>query len=123
MRRVLPVILTALALAGVFSLNTLQAEPKAKEITVKEAMKEHKKGGLKDKALEGKLTDEEKTKLVEVYEGMAKAKPPKGTDESWKKFCDALVEAAKEIKAGKEGAVDKYKKAIDCGACHKEHKA
>lgn len=121
MRRVLPVILTALAVAGVFSLTTLRAEG-AKEITVKEAMKEHKKGGLKDKALEGKLTDEEKTKLVELYEGMAKAKPSKGTDESWKKFCDALVEAAKEIKAGKDGALDKYKKAIDCGACHKVHK-
>ncbi len=121
MRRVLPVILTALAVAGVFSLNSVRAETK-KEITIKEAMKEHKKDGLKDKALAGKLTDEEKTKLVELYEGMGKAKPPKGTDESWKKLCDALVEAAKEIKEGKDGALDKYKKAIDCGACHKAHK-
>jgi len=123
MRRVFPVALTVLAIAASFALSTLRADDDEKpKFTIKEAMKAHAKEKLHTKVIEGKATDEEKEKLLSLYEAMGKNKPPKGDAESWKKLTDELVAAAKDAKEGKEGAGDRLKKAVDCGACHKIHK-
>jgi len=107
----------ATLVAGAWS----RADDKAK-YSIKDVMKEHKKGALKDKVVEGKATDEEKKKLVEVYTELGKNKPPKGDEESWKKLTDAMVQAAKEVQEGKEGATDRLSKAVNCANCHKAHK-
>jgi hypothetical protein len=54
---------------------------------------------------------------------MAKNKPPKGTEDSWKKLNDALIKASKEIVEGKPNGIEDLKKAVNCGACHSAHKA
>jgi len=123
MRRVFPVALTVLAVAASFVLSTLSAaEDDKPKFTIKEAMKAHAKEKLHTKVIEGKASDEEKDKLVALYEALGKNKPPKGDADSWKTLTDELVAAAKDAKEGKEGAGDRLKKAVDCGACHKVHK-
>jgi hypothetical protein len=87
--------------------------------TIKDVMKTAHKGGLLKKVSEGKASDEEKQKLVDMYEALAASKPPKGEDESWKTKTTALVEAAK---AAQKGDTGKLKAAADCKACHTGHK-
>ena len=48
--------------------------------------------------------------------------PTKGDAESWKEKTGALVDAAKAVEEGKEGATKDLKKAMDCKACHTVHK-
>jgi hypothetical protein len=58
----------------------------------------------------------EKDQLVELMTALSKNKPPKGDAESWKKKTTALVDAAKT------GGAEAVGKAVNCGACHGEHK-
>ena len=102
-------------------ISVVIAQDKAK-YSIKDVMKEHKKGGLKDKLSDGTATAEEKKKAVEMYTEMAKNKPPKGDDDSWKKLNDSLIAAVKDVESGKDGGVDAYKKAVACKACHDNHK-
>lgn len=122
MRRVYPIAMLSLAFVTGGVISLLRAADEKPKITIKEAMKEHKKGALKDKVLDGTASADEKKKLIELYEEMGKNKPPKGDAGNWKKLCDALVKAAKEINDGKKEGVDNLKKAVNCAGCHKEHK-
>lgn len=125
MRRVYPIAVLSLAFVTGGLISVLRAADEKSEkpkYTIKEVMKEHKKGALKDKALDGTATAEEKKKLVEMYEAMGKDKPPRGDAANWKKLCDALVKAAKEVEAGKAEGVANLKKAVNCNECHKDHK-
>jgi hypothetical protein len=97
------------------------AEDKPKH-TIKEVMKACMKGGLCKKVADGKATEEEKAKLVECFEALAANKPPKGEDASWKEKTAALVAAAKDCAAGKEGAGAALGKAANCMGCHSAHK-
>jgi len=91
--------------------------------SIKDVMKHvFKKNALKDKAIAGEASDDEKKELVSLLKDMADQAPPKGSEESWKKLTGALVEAGQGVVEGKEGAVEALKKASNCGACHKEHK-
>ena len=90
--------------------------------TTKEVMKQfHGKGKLLTKILDGKGTDEDKKKILEVYEEMAKNKT-KGDADDWKKLNDAIVAAAKDVVDGKDGAIPALKKATTCSDCHTGHK-
>jgi hypothetical protein len=102
---------------------SIGAEEKEKpKITTKAVMKTCMKDGLCKKVADGKATDEEKKTLVANFEALAGNKPPKGSADSWKEKTGALVEAAKAVAAGKEGAGAKLGAAANCMACHKEHK-
>lgn len=93
--------------------------------TTKEVMKlAHGKEKLLNKVVEGKASDEEKKKLLELYEEMGKNKPKpgKGDAETWKKLNDAIITAAKDVVEGKEGSADALKKATKCGDCHSAFK-
>ena len=74
------------------------------------------------KAGDGKATKEELKKLVEGYKAMAKAKPAKGTDASWKEKMTKLVAASEGLEKGLPDAAAKFKEAVNCKACHSEHK-
>jgi surface antigen len=113
------VVLGVLAVA--FSLSS-RAEEEKKPVAIKEVMKTCMKGGLCGKVAKGKATDEEKKQLVAMFEDLAKNKPPKGEEESWKKKTAALIEAAKACAEGKEGAGEALQKAANCMACHSAHK-
>ena len=94
--------------------------------TTKEVMKlAHGKDkgmpSLLTKITDGKGTDEDKKKILELYEALAK-NPTKGDAADWKKLNDAIITAAKDVVDGKEGSVAVLKKAAACGACHNGHK-
>lgn len=104
--------LIASVLLGALILPAMAAEPK---MTIKEVMGLHKQK-LHVKFQDGTATPAETAKLLEAYEEMAKNKPPKGDDASWKSLNDALIAA---VKANDK---DAFKKAVACGACHGPHK-
>ncbi|GBD35504.1 hypothetical protein HRbin36_00616 [bacterium HR36] len=101
--------------------NALSADPK---YSIKEVMKLAHTGkpALCAKAVQGKATPEEKKQLLELYEALAANKPPRGDAKDWKERTSALVEAAKALVANDPDAIAKYKKALNCAACHQEHK-
>ena len=74
------------------------------------------------RAQNGQATKEELKKLVEGYKMMAESKAPKGDAASWKEKTTVLLAAAKSLQKGEPGAEAKYKEAVNCKACHSEHK-
>ena len=92
------------------------------KFTIKEVMKTNHKSGLMKKAAEGKATEAELKTLVANYEALAANKPPKGDEAAWKEKTAALLAAAKDVAAGKEGAGAALMKAYNCMACHSAHK-
>ena len=74
------------------------------------------------KASDGKASPTELKNLVAAYRSMAKAKPPKGDDASWKEKCARLLSAAEALAGGAPDGAAKYKEAVNCKACHSVHK-
>ena len=106
--------------------NSYEAGEKGKaKYTISEVMKKaHKKDvGLLAKVSAGKGDKADAEKLLEMYTELAKNNPPKGGEESWKRFTTGLVAAAKVAVKGGEDAGEKLKKASNCTACHSVHKA
>jgi hypothetical protein len=122
MRRILPIAFVSLAFVAAGTLSLLRAADEKPKNSIKDVMKAHKKGGLKDKVEGGTASADEKKELVALYSDLSKNDPPKGDKENWKKLCDALVKAAKEAQDGKQGAAEALKKAADCKTCHSAHK-
>ena len=114
--------------------NLAQAEEKSEEkekkpMSIHDVMEKGFKGG---KSLLRTVTDnkkestkEDNEKFLAMLKDMAKQKPPKGDEESWKKLTGIMIEPAEKIVKGED--VDKskleLKKAANCAKCHKEHKA
>jgi hypothetical protein len=115
------VLFAALAVA---SLSLLAEEKKAPapKYNCKEIMKVGFKEGLCKKVADGKATQEEAEKLFELVTALAANEPPRGDAASWKSKTEALLAAAKGCVDGKEGAAEVLAKAMNCAACHKEHK-
>ncbi len=88
--------------------------------TVKQVMKmaHGGKDSLIAKLKAGTATKTDKEKMVELYDAMAKNKNTKGEEKVWKEKTEAIVAAAKDSLAGKEGADAKLIKAADCKGCH-----
>lgn len=95
------------------------------KFTIKDVMKKcmaPKGDKLCQKVQSGDATDEEKKELVTMFEALAKNKPEKGDEESWKEKTGALVAAAKAAAEGDDKAGAMLKKAADCKGCHSKHK-
>lgn len=104
--------------------------------TIKEIMKAVNNPGTLCKDLGGLVKAKEpkwddiatKAKeLVPLAKALGKNKPPKGDDESWKKFTTAYAEAAEKLeKAAKDkdaaAALAAHKVIANCGGCHGAHK-
>jgi len=91
--------------------------------SVKDVMALHKgKESFLANILAGKGSDDDLKKLVSAYEVLAAQKPPTGDEGSWKNLTGALLTAAKDAQAKKEGAIEKLKAASNCKACHEPHK-
>lgn len=107
---------------AVFGLMAFPVTAEDKEpVPISDIMKAHKEG-LHKKAAMGTATPEEMKKLVSLYTDLGKNEPPKGDEESWKKLCDALLTATKDLAEGKPGAAAAFNKAVNCAGCHKAHK-
>lgn len=119
-------VMAVMGLGLVAGLGVFRAADEAKpKYEIEEIMeKAHKppKSSLFVQVKNGKATAAQKKQLLELYEELAKNKPPKGSPEDWKKRTSALVKSAKDVVNEKEGARQELAKAANCGACHKVHK-
>jgi hypothetical protein len=107
---------------GWLAVSLFAAEDEKPKYSIKDVMKACMKGGLCAKVAKGEASDEEKAKLVECFTALCANKPPKGEADSWKEKTSALLEAAKGVAEGKEGAAAKLGAAAKCADCHKSHK-
>lgn len=94
---------------------------------IKDAMKfAHKapKGEKKvsDRIIEGTASEEETKKTLELYKAMVDTKPPKGDQAEFKAKVAKLITATEEVVGKKPEAAAHYKEAVNCKACHSEHK-
>lgn len=115
-------IALSLGLAALFLTASFAGAEDKPNKTIKEVMKIVAKEKLLAKVTDNKGTDEDKKKLLEAFEELAKNKPSKGDPENWKKLTGTIVTAAKGVVEGKEGSIDALKKATKCGDCHSAHK-
>lgn len=122
MRLVVSGVCAALLLAIVTSAGYQAGEGKEPKYSIEDVMKKAMKGGLCKKCASGKATEAEKKTLVAMFVALGQNTPPKGEKASWEKKTKALVDAAKAVAAGEEGAGKKLGKAANCAACHKVHK-
>lgn len=115
--------MTFAAAVGLAATLAVGAADKPK-LTIKEVMKEFHKGDspLCKKVASGQATKEELKKIVAAYVDMCSQKAPKGEEKSWKELAEKLCVAAKAVEDGKPGAVEAYKAAVNCKACHSAHK-
>lgn len=100
------------------------AEAKRAKYTIKDVMKEIHKGedNIGKRAAKGQASKEDIAKMVEYYASLPLNEPPRGDKSSWMSKTAALVKASEELKAGKPGALEHYKEAANCKACHQAHK-
>ena len=117
------IIAVSVTASLVVGLLPIQAEDKPK-YTVKEVMKALHKGddALAKKVTKGQGTHEDFAKLVEYYKSLPLNEAPKGDAASWKEKTAALLKSAQALHEGKVGALDQYKAAVNCKACHSVHK-
>lgn len=112
------------AVVAIFSISAIRAAedgPIKKAMqTVHKAPKTEKK--LSEKIIEGTATDEQKQTALALYKGMADAKAPKGDQAAFKAKVAKLIAATEEVVAQKPEAIAHYKEAVNCKACHSEHK-
>jgi hypothetical protein len=116
--------LFAAALAAGFAAPALPAADSAAKYTIKEVMKALHKGdeNVGKKVSRGQGDAADFAKLVEYYNALPLNKPPRGEQASWDAKTGALVKSAKSLKAGEAGALESYKAAANCKACHTAHK-
>ncbi len=69
-----------------------------------------------------KGTDDDKKMLVVLYTALAADHPKMNDDDDWKTRTAAMVAAATDVAAGKDGSIDALKKATACGDCHDMHR-
>lgn len=123
MNKVTKLIAAALTGGILLGLYSLQAAETPK-YTTKEVMKALYKGkeSLHKKVADGGGTAEDFAKLVEYLPSLQLNEPPMGEKADWEARCKKLLAAAKDLKAGKAGALDAYKGAANCKECHTAHK-
>lgn len=118
-------LLTAAAVAAIITSFALAAE---ESNPIKDAMDfAHKapKGEKKvcEKIIAGTAEQADIEKALSLYKAMADTKPPKGDQADFKDRVAKLVAATQEVVDKKPDAVAHYKDAVNCKACHTEHKS
>ena len=80
------------------------------------------RNNLDCKVIDGKASETETEKLLELYTALSQAKPPEGDLDAWKARTGEMVEAVKAVKRGEDGAAERLTRARDCKACHDAHR-
>jgi RNA polymerase sigma factor (sigma-70 family) len=80
------------------------------------------KDNLDTKVMDGRATKLEQQQLLELYEELARRKPPKGDGKAWKERTEAMVCAVEGVIAGAKDASARLLEARDCKACHDAHR-
>ena len=120
MRKLL--VASVVVVGGWVVLSMTSGAQEDKKVAIKEVMQVAMKGGLCAKVAKGEASPEEKKKLAGLFAALHENKPPRGEQSSWDAKTKALVDAANDVLAGKEGAGAKLREAANCMACHTAHK-
>lgn len=119
-KRILVSVAVAVA-AVVAGCSTYSSKPK---YTTEQIMEQGFKGKESPAARvgRGEGTAADFKLLAELTASLPLNAPPKGDAVSWKEKSTALAKAGKDLAAGKAGALDAWKAASNCKACHSAHK-
>jgi hypothetical protein len=100
------------------------AKPAAGSDVIKTAMKQYHKpdDALCKKVAGGTATDPDLATMLKVYQDMCAATPPKGDKAAWVAKCQALIGSVKKIQAKDATGIAAFKAAVNCKACHTDHK-
>jgi hypothetical protein len=100
------------------------AKPAAGSDVIKTAMKQYHKpdDALCKKVAGGTATDPDLATILKVYQDMCAATPPKGDKAAWVAQCQALIGSVKKIQAKDATGIAAFKAAVNCKACHTDHK-
>jgi hypothetical protein len=120
----LATLLAAAALVRSLPIPAPRAAAAKPKFTIKEVMQTLHKGddSVARRVSDGHGTKEDFAKLVEYYESLPLCTPELGEKASWNEKSTALLKAARALKAGEDGALETYKKAVNCRACHSQHR-
>lgn len=112
------VVLVAVVPAQMFRVSADE------KMSMKSIMKDGHKGEEApiQTILAGKADEKLLKQFLAYYEFMSTQKPPQGDEASWKKKTAALVEATQGLIAKKDGSLGALKSAVNCKACHTDHK-
>lgn len=123
-QRILTTLVAAVVLNGLAATPRLLAAEAKPKYSTKDIMKALNKGdeNIGKKVARGQGTPEDFSKLVDYYSALPANKPPRGDQSSWDAKTAALVKVSKSLMAGEPGALAAYKTAVNCKACHSEHK-
>jgi hypothetical protein len=121
MRNTLLIVAGAALLSAGFS--PLRAADKPKH-TIEEIMEQGFKGKQSPAARVGKgeATKADFKLLAELTHDLPLNTPEMGDAKSWKTKATALAAAGKALAEGKPGALELWKEAANCKACHTDHK-
>ena len=110
---------------GIQPLEVVEADPPASAVSISAVMIDFHKGqeSLAVQAREGKAAKEDLERMLKAYQEIHGLTPPKGEVDDWKLKIDALVETTQSLIDGKDGAATAYKTAVNCKACHTEHRS
>jgi hypothetical protein len=110
-----------LVAAGCASSSSSATKP---SLSIEHIMEDGFKGkeSLSARIAKGQGTAEDFKKMAFLTKELALNQPPKGDLASWTDKTRALKAAADDLVAGKAGAVDAFKSAVNCKACHSVHK-
>jgi hypothetical protein len=118
-------VILAVSFAGSAVFTCVQAaDAKKAQYTIKEVMKAVHKGddNIGKRVSKGVASKEDIDTMVKYYESLPLNDPPRGDKTEWTAKTKKLVAAAKEVKAGAPAALDHFKEAANCKACHTAHK-
>ena len=120
MRRCILVIILALAMSTAYSIS-VSADDK---LSISDIMDKHHKGkeAPVQTILAGKADEALLKQFVAYYEFMGTQKPPVGDEAKWKEKNAKAVAALKEAIEKKATAAESVKAALNCKACHTDHK-
>jgi hypothetical protein len=106
------------------------AEPARRPASIADVMKQaHLTSGsratrnnLDSLVIDGKATAAQQQQLLELYQALAQAKPPRGKLEDWQKRTGEMVTTVQAVIKGEEKAAERLTRARDCKACHDLHR-
>jgi len=99
-----------------------EAAPDA--ISIADVMSDFHEGetSIANQAKRGEAEADDLQRMLENYLALVDLSPPQGPPDSWKEKTTNLVEATQSLIAGEEGAIESYRLAVDCKACHSVHR-
>jgi hypothetical protein len=118
-------VILAVSFAGSVLITHVQAaDAKKPQYTTKDIMKAVHKGddNIGKRVSKGVASKDDIDTMVKYYESLPLNDPPRGDKAEWNAKTKKLVAAAREVKTGAPGALDHYKEAANCKACHTAHK-